>query len=75
MRNPTITKIRIHSAESQYHEENAHECKTKGYEGSYIYHCEMSDMYNERAEFYRRYPTRAGRRSARKENIRVGRYY
>lgn len=58
-----------------YHEDNAHESKMKGYEGSYHYHCEMSDMLQERAEFYRRYPTRAGRRSARKENIRVGRYY
>lgn len=80
MKNPTkIIPTQIDSIELSndilYHEDNAHECKMKGYEGSYQYHIEMADMLIERAEFYRRYPTRRGRKSARKDNIRVGRYY
>lgn len=59
----------------QYHEENAHECYSRGYHGSYQYHVEMSDMLKDRALFYKRYPTRAGRKSARKEGVRVGRFY
>ncbi len=60
-------------AELNYHLDSAEECERAGY--STQYNTEMSILIAEKQDFYLAFPSRKARRRARKEGIKVGRWY
>lgn len=57
----------------RYHLDSADECQAAGF--SSRYNLEMSELFTEKQEFYKKFPSRLARRYARKEGIKVGRWY
>jgi len=63
----------MNDSEILYHINAADECQAAGY--SRRHNDDMVDMLVEKQDFYKKFPTRKARKSARKEGIKVGRFY
>lgn len=60
-------------ADITYHLDSAAEMRFKGY--SPAYNEEMSALFVEKQDFYLANPTKRARKRARREGIKVGRWY
>lgn len=56
-----------------YHIDSATECGASGYNTAY--NNEMAALFQEKQDFYLANPTKRARKRARREGIKVGRWY